>query len=192
MKKTLVFILIFFCLVFGLSADANGETLRLSATVENVVYIGITRKAITSSIVPETINNIAFSFNPNTGKWESNEAYIYIISFVKYPLKVTLSSEVTGLKRTKGNSGPEYLQYTGVATAMNEKETHMQTEDITFEGETVVNKTLYTEDGTFEYPRVRSWKFSVVIDPSTYKGTNFIPSGNEYQKKFTLNIYTVS
>lgn len=194
MKKTAVFILILLLLVSALHAD-TGETLRLSATVKNVVYIGVTRKAITSSIVPDTINNIAFSFNPNTGKWESNEAYIYVISFVPNALKVTLSSSSTyGLTKKTGSSGPSTLEYSGSFTAMNASETNMETSSKTFTDgiKTSDPAVLYTESGTFEYPRVRSWKFSVVIDPSKYTNTNYIPSGNEYQETFTLSISTVS
>lgn len=190
MKKAFVFTVILLFLVSALPADVNGETLRLSATVENVVYIGVTRKAITSSIVPNTINNIAFSFNPNTGKWESNEAYIYIISFVPYALKVELSSKSKGLKRDKGNSGPELLQYTGAATAMNNDGPGMDVESIDFKKGSQVSGTLYTESGTFADPRVRSWKFSVVIDPSDYTNP-YIPTGNEYQETYTLKISTV-
>lgn len=192
MKKTAVFTLILLLFVSALPADVNGETLRLSATVENVVYIGITRKAITSSIVPVTIDNIAFSFNPTTGKWESNEAYIYIISFVPYALNVTLSSSATGLTKVTGSDGPTILQYTGSVTAMNNSVTHMVTSSITFtKGSTTTGGQLYKENGTFADPRVRSWKFSVVIDPSDYTNP-YIPTGNEYQETYTLNISTVS
>ncbi len=191
MKKAFVFTIILLFLVSALPADVNGETLRLSATVKNVVYIGVTRKAITSSIVPVTIDNIAFSFNPNTGKWESNEAYIYIISFVPYALNVKLSSSSTGLARKEEySSGPKLLQYTGGATAMNEEETHMKPVSIPFKKGKQVFETLYTEEGTFTDPRVRSWKFSVVIDPEDYTNP-YIPSGNEYQETFTLSISTV-
>ncbi len=197
MKKTAVFILILLLLVSALHAD-TGETLRLSATVKNVVYIGVTRKAITSSIVPETINNIAFSFNPNTGKWESNEAYIYVISFVPYALEVKLSSNSTGLGRTKGTEGPSTLNYSGSVTAMNNSSATMTTSSITSftEGNKTTDETLYKESLTggvtgFTDPRVRSWKFSVVIDPSKYTNP-YIPSGNEYQETFTLSISTVS
>lgn len=190
MKKTAVFILILLLLVSALHAD-TGETLRLSATVKNVVYIGVTSKAITSSIVPDTINNIAFSFNPNTGKWESNEAYIYVISFVPYALKVTLSSNSNGLQRkTEYSSGPKILYYSGSVTPMNNSSDSMP---ITFTEESKTeNKELYKETGTFTDPRVRSWKFSVVINPSKYTNTNYIPSGNEYQETFTLSISTKS
>ncbi len=197
MKKTAVFILILLLLVSALHADVNGETLRLSATVKNVVYIGVTRKAITSSIVPETINNIAFSFNPNTGKWESNEAYIYVISFVPYALEVKLSSNSTGLERITGDSEPSTLNYSGSVTAMNNSSATMTTSSITFsEGTKTTDETLYKESLTegvtgFTDPRVRSWKFSVVIDPSKYTNP-YIPSGNEYQETFTLSISTVS
>ncbi len=196
MKKTAVFILILLLLVSALHAD-TGETLRLSATVKNVVYIGVTRKAITSSIVPETINNIAFSFNPNTGKWESNEAYIYVISFVPYALEVKLSSNSTGLERITGDSEPSTLNYSGSVTAMNNSSATMTTSSITFsEGTKTTDETLYKESLTegvtgFTDPRVRSWKFSVVIDPSKYTNP-YIPSGNEYQETFTLSISTVS
>lgn len=196
MKKTAVFILILLMLVSALHAD-TGETLRLSATVKNVVYIGVTRKAITSSIVPETINNIAFSFNPNTGKWESNEAYIYVISFVPYALTVTLSSNSTGLGRITGSSEPEILYYSGSVTAMNNSSDSMTTSSITFTEKTKTSDAiLYKESLTggvtgFTDPRVRSWKFSVVIDPSKYTDP-YIPSGNEYQETFTLSISTVS
>jgi len=197
MKKAFVFTVILLFLVSALPADANGETLRLSATVKNVVYIGVTRKAITSSIVPATIDNIAFFFDPNTGKWESNEAYIYIISFVPYALNVTLSSSSSGLARKTGTSGPELLQYTGSVTAMNNYTDTMQTSSITFtKGSKTTDKLLYKEvlsTGVtgFQDPRVRSWKFSVVIDPEDYTNP-YIPSGNEYQETFTVSISTVS
>ncbi len=198
MKKAFVFTIILLFLVSALPADVNGETLRLSATVKNVVYIGVTRKAITSSIVPVTIDNIAFSFNPNTGKWESNEAYIYIISFVPYALNVTLSSSSTGLARKEEySSGPDLLKYTGSVTAMNNYTDTMQTHSITFtKGTKTTDGLLYKEDlstgvNGFQDPRVRSWKFSVVIDPEDYTNP-YIPSGNEYQETFTLNISTVS
>lgn len=191
MKRILVSALLLLLLVTAIAAEnVKGETLRLSATVTNCVYVGVTKKALTSSIVPTgTIDNIGFEFNAKTGKWETHEAYIYVISFVANPLKVEINSTATTLSRTNGDDGSTTLEYTGTVTPVNSSVT----------GQTVSSATLpctsktviYEESGTFKVPRVRSWKFSVVVDPSSYTGKNYIPGGNEYEGEFTLTISTV-
>lgn len=203
MKKIIVIVLLILILT-PVFSNTNGETLRLSATVKNVVYIGVTTKALTSSIVPDiTINNIGFSFNPNTAKWETHEAYIYVISFVTNALKVTLSASGDGLKRDKGDSGPDSLYYTGTVTAVN-TDNNTAMKSITELTTSTNGGELYVESGTFDKARVCSWKLSIVVDPNNLTGTsstsstsstttyNYIPSGNQYVETFTLSISTVS
>lgn len=197
MKKIIVFVLLVLIL-FPVFSNTNGETLRLSATVKNVVYIGVTTKALTSSIVPDTtIDNIGFEFNPNTAKWETHEAYIYVISFVKNALNVTLSASGSGLKRNdaKATTGPATLLYTGSVTAVN-KAANSAMKDIESLTASTSGATLYAESGTFDKARVCSWKLSIVVDPNNLTtdstSVKYIPSGNEYVETFTLNISTVS
>ncbi len=191
MRKLILVIALLLLLIVPVFADTTkGETLRLSATVTNCVYIGVTKKALTSSIVPtDTIENIGFEFNVNTGKWETHEAYIYVISFVSNPLQVKISSGGTTLTRITGTSGPETLAYTGSVTPVNSSVTGQTTSSATLPD--TEGTVIYLESGTFKVPRVRSWKFSVVVDPSSYTGTSYIPAGNEYEGSFTLTITTV-
>ena len=199
MKKIIVFVLLVLIL-FPVFSNTNGETLRLSATVKNVVYIGVTTKALTSSIVPDTtIDNIGFEFNPNTAKWETHEAYIYVISFVKNALNVTLSASGSGLKRNdvKATTGPATLLYTGSVMAVN-KAANSAMKDIESLTSSTSGATLYAESSsvTFDKARVCSWKLSIVVDPNSLTtdstSVKYIPSGNEYVETFTLNISTVS
>lgn len=211
MKKSLICILIaLFSLTAAFSSTVDStETLRLSLTVTNVVYVGVTDQAITSSIVPSTnYTTIGFYFNPSTGKWETEDAYIYVISFVSNPITVTLQNTAmvkVGDSATGGS--PDSLTYTGTATAVDSSKTYEKSNSIKFGTDSTVAQDIYVEtEPTFVVvsgnttkevkkfieARIKSWQFNVVVDPNNYGSTTVINTGAKYQATFTLTISTGS
>jgi hypothetical protein len=207
MKKRLIFILIaVFSLTAAFSTKVDStETLRLSLTVTNVVYVGVTDQAITSSIVPSTnYTMIGFYFDPSTGMWKTEDAYIYVISFVSNPIKVKLQN-TTLVKVADGDAGgsPESLTYTGTATAVEASKTYEKSNSIDFGTDetgaqyiyeeteptfTVTSGNTTTKVQRFIEARIKSWQFNVVVDPDNYGSTTVINSGAKYQATFTITI----
>lgn len=115
MKKTF-FLLLLLIMLLPLAADDNGsksETLRLSLTVRNVVYVGVTDSKVSSSIVPtNNLGIIRFTFDPYNKIWRTNSAYLYVISFISDKVTVTLTPG--HLKYDDDNTIP----YTAKATKM--------------------------------------------------------------------------
>ena len=206
MKKVIIFLMLilFVSPVFSEKVD-SGETLRLSLTITNVVYVGVTDKAVKSSIVPSTnYTDIGFYFNPSTGMWETEDAYIYVISFVSSPIKVKLQNTTLTKKAGNTKEGPASLTYTGYANAVDSDETFETSNDITF-GTSETSAQYIYEEKTPSYvttdengntstvqkfleARIKSWQFKVVVNPSSYGSTTVINSGAEYQATFTLTI----
>ncbi len=198
MKKfiqILIFVLLIISPVFAgndTTVDTSTEeTVRLSLTVRNVVYVGVTNSAISSSIVPTTnLKDIKFKFNQYTKKWRLESAYIYVISFISSKVKVTLTPA------TLTNSESHSLDYSATVSSMNESsdcKTFSFTSSDT-KAQTLVeengssDKTVYDEtNGEYLKPRVMCWEFDMEIDASKVQ-----PQAKIYTAAFTLTISTVS
>ena len=117
MKKTF-FLLLLLIMLLPLAADDNGsksETLRLSLTVRNVVYVGVTDSKVSSSIVPtNNLGIIRFTFDPYNKIWRTNSAYLYVISFISDKVTVTL----TPGHLKNGADNDNTIPYTAKATKM--------------------------------------------------------------------------
>ena len=194
MKKIIVILLLILFIVFQVSAATkeSGETLKLSLTVTNVVYVGVAKTSVNSAVLPsESIKDVGFYFNSSTGKWEAEDVYIYIISYVTTPVTMTLTAP-DNLTKTSG-TGPDSLaftytvQYTGGTSKKGDSTPSSTTNGYVLYKE--ASGTQYTE------PRAASWQFNVVIDPTNYDGNNnktAISSDAVYQGTFTLTLKATS
>lgn len=212
MKKTF-FLLLLLIMLLPLAADDNGsksETLRLSLTVRNVVYVGVTDSKVSSSIVPtNNLGIIRFTFDPYNKIWRTNSAYLYVISFISDKVTVTL----TPGHLKNGADNDNTIPYTAKATKMTSNsdcETlSFSSDGSKFEGLKTGTYTDTDENGkevtyTYNYgtlvsesgvkdgdgnetkytnPRVMSWEFLMEIDASSVT-----PVASQYKATFTMTI----
>lgn len=174
MKKFFVSILLVLTLLpIAAETKKTGETMRLSLTISNVVYVGLTDSAVTSTTVPsKNISDVGFYFNSSTGKWETEDCYIYLISFVSD--KVALSINCNNLK-----NGDETLAYKATIQPVDESTSI----NIDSKG----SKDLYKETkSSYDEPRYKSWQFNVVVDPDLNNPS--IAMGSTYTATFTLTL----
>lgn len=189
MKKIIVCILLVLTLlpVFSKVEKKTGETMRLSLTISNVVYVGLTESAVQSTIVPtKNISNVYFYFNQGTGKWETYDCYIYIISFISNAVSLSMECKdlVLTTEATESDT-PESLKYNATIQATGESSIEVVSDD-----SSTMKPTLYTESGTSSEARYKSWQFNVSVDPkqggNSYIDT--IEAGSIYKATFKLTI----
>ena len=169
MKKILVFLILTMFSVFSMMADEASvytstsirvdsmQTVRLSVTTSNTVFLGVAANEVNSSILPDTIDSVTFGYNPQKMNWETPSVYFFVISFVKDKLKVTLKTP-SGLENETNNT----LNWTNVSSvSINPNST----------------VSLVTESLNSTSPRVYSWEMKLVVDdiskivPGEYSGT---------------------
>ena len=168
MKKILVFLILTMFSVFSMMADEASvytstsirvdsmQTVRLSVTTSNTVFLGVAANEVNSSILPDTIDSVTFGYNPQKMNWETPSVYFFVISFVKDRLEVTLQTPSSLVNETNT------LNWTNVSSvSINPNST----------------VTLVTESLESTSPRVYSWEMKLVVDdiskivPGEYSGT---------------------
>ena len=204
MKK--VIICLFFILsLFNLSAEKfeSGETLKLSLTVTNVVYVGLTDSVLKSAVLPSSSKkDIGFTFNSATGKWVSEDSYIYVISYITDGISLSLTppsllykvaSETTdgngNVTTTYDTTGLSYSLTVEAAGYTDNAASYVESPTVTSGSSNDV--VLYKEETEKSYTesRAASWRLSVVLDPP--EDTTTYDSGVKYQGVFTLTIKAV-
>ena len=177
MKKILVFLILTMFSVFSMMADEalvytstsirvdSMQTVRLSVTTSNTVFLGVAANEVNSSILPDTIDSVTFGYNPQKMNWETPSVYFFVISFVKDRLEVTLQTPSSLVNETNNT-----LNWTNVSSvSINPNST----------------VTLVTESLESTSPRVYSWEMKLAVD-----GGSAIVPGN-YSGEFVLQVKVV-
>ena len=177
MKKILVFLIFTMFSVFSMMADEASvytstsirvdsmQTVRLSVTTSNTVFLGVAANEVNSSILPDTIDSVTFGYNPQKMNWETPSVYFFVISFVKDRLEVTLQTPSSLVNETNNT-----LNWTNVSSvSINPNST----------------VTLVTESLESTSPRVYSWEMKLAVD-----GGSAIVPGN-YSGEFVLQVKVV-
>ena len=91
MKKTIIILLLILFIITPVVADTgysiredSTQTVRLSVTTYNTVYLGVAENEVNSSIVPPSISEMTFSYNPRTMNWETPSEYFFVISLIHF------------------------------------------------------------------------------------------------------------
>ena len=143
------------------------ESVRLSVTTTNTVYLGVSSQKVVSSIFPSSsiINEEKFYYDPKAMLWYSPSLFFFVISFVKDKLKVTLKTP-SGLENETNNT----LNWTNVSSvSINPNST----------------VSLVTESLNSTSPRVYSWEMKLVVDG----GSEIAPG--KYSGEFVLKVEVV-
>ncbi|MGN0841298.1 MAG: hypothetical protein ACI4NB_10770 [Candidatus Ornithospirochaeta sp.] len=145
------------------------QTVRLSVTTSNTVFLGVAENEVNSSILPKTIDSVTFSYNPRTMNWETPSVYFFVISFVKDRLKVTLTAPAN-LK-----NGSNTLDWTNASSV-----------PIT---PGAADFELITEKDESSKPRVHSWEMKLIINGEQPEESPIV--AGEYSGVFVLGVTTV-
>lgn len=172
MKKTIIILLLILFIITPVVADTGSsiredstQTVRLSVTTYNTVYLGVAENEVNSSIVPPSISEMTFSYNPRTMNWETDSFFFYVISFVTSPLVITLTPS-EALKN--GESTIDWRNTTSTPTFSS-----LSSSSLTYTTDgsgvsTVDDLTLKEEsESSYAYPRVYSWEMKLVVDGDT-------------------------
>lgn len=192
MKKVLILLIILF-LVTPLFAETYTETnikedLKLSLTIANVVYFGVTDQAINSSIVPtNNYSEVNLTFDPDTHTYRMKTMYFYVLSFVESSVKVTLAT--TKLKLNSKNATT--LNYT--ATVTNTILRNAADGTTAFSGAVTAGNTyiLVSEPATTSHtePRVMGWRFDLALSDTAQSFE--LTSTDYYSATFTMTVSSV-
>ena len=181
MKKIVIYFLLLIIALFPLmSEESSGsststsiridstQTVRLSVTTSNTVFLGVAKNEVNSSILPAVITSTTFSYNPRTMNWETPSVYFFVISFVQHKLKVTLTAPINL------SNGTNTLDWTNSSSVSI---TPGSTFELIKEGE--------KEPVDLSRPRAYSWEMKLVVD-----GSKPVVSG-EYSGNFVLGVTTI-
>ena len=150
------------------------QTVRLSVTTSNTVFLGVAANEVNSSILPDTIDSVTFGYNPQKMNWETPSVYFFVISFVKDKLQVTLETP-SGL----GN-GTNTLDLENETNTLDWK----NVSSVPINPGSIV--PLVTESSESTRPRVYSWEMKLVVD-----NISKIVPDDEYSGIFVLRVKVV-
>ena len=172
MKKTIIILLLILFIITPVVADTgssiredSSQGVRLSVTTYNTVYLGVAENEVNSSIVPPSISEMTFSYNPRTMNWETDSFFFYVISFVTSPLVITLTPS-EALKN--GESTIDWRNTTSTPTFSS-----LSSSSLTYttdgSGVSTVDDLMLKEEpeSSYTYPRVYSWEMKLVVDGDT-------------------------
>lgn len=173
MRKTAVSLLLLALFLFHLMAEETNtsirvdstQTVRLSVTTANTVYLGVAENEVNSSILPKTIKSTTFSYNPRTMEWETPSVYFFVISFVKDKLEVTLTAPKN---LVNGSNTLSWKNSSSVPITPGK------------------TSTLYTELSESKKPRVYSWEMKLIISETS---KDIAPG--KYSGNFVLGVKTI-
>lgn len=151
------------------------QTVRLSVTTYNTVYLGVAENEVNSSIIPKSISETSFIYNPRTMNWETDSFYFYVISFVAVPLTVTLTP--CG-PLTNGNTS-SVVEWKNTASSFPYTMTSSTSKD---EGLMLIDE----ESIVYTNPRVYSWEVKLVVDGSS------AVEAQKYTGEFKLKVKTTT
>ena len=179
MKKVLLVLIMAFTMqsVFSIEVDSSirtdsTQTVRLSVTTYNTVYLGAAENEVNSSIIPKSISETSFIYNPRTMNWETNSFHCYVISFVTVPLKVTL----TPCGPLSYDESSDKIEWKNTASSFPYSLTSSTSEDL----------TLVTEESiVYTNPRVYSWEVKLVVDGS------YSVNAKRYSGEFILKVEAI-
>ena len=132
------------------------QTVRLSVTTYNTVYLGVAENEVNSSIIPKSISETSFIYNPRTMNWETDSFHFYVISFVTMPLTVTL----TPCGPLTNGSTSSVVEWKNTASSFPYT---MTSSTSTSKGLTLINEDSIVDTN----PRVYSWEVKLVVDGSS-------------------------
>ena len=181
-KHILLFLIALSSLSFLFSEDIKPEgmkeSVRLSVTTTNTVYLGVSSQKVVSSIFPSSsiIDEEKFYYNPKEMLWYSPSLFFFVISFVDLPLDISLSIPGSLAPLTEG-----------VSTSLSWKpsgDINITVDKGFVSGDQTIN--LITEsDKDIGKPRVYCWEVKMAIPGET------VIEG-QYNGKYTLTITSVS
>ena len=180
MKKILSLLLIFSVSIFSLLAvddstpEGMKDSVRLSVTTTNTVYLGVSSQRVVSSIFPSNsiINEEKFYYDPKAMLWYSPSLFFFVISFVNVPLNISIS--IPGeLKGTEKNTGSLQWIPSGDLSIGTDTKGYVN-------GDQIIG--LITESSAVTgTPRVYCWEVKMAIPGETViKGA--------YKNTFTLEV----
>ena len=135
------------------------QTVRLSVTTYNTVYLGVAENEVNSSIIPKSISETSFIYNPRTLNWETDSFYFYVISFVAVPLTVTL----TPCGPLTNGSTSSVVEWKNTASSF--PYTMTSSTPTSEEGLTLIDEKSIVY--VYTNPRVYSWEVKLVVDGSS-------------------------
>ena len=175
MKKILSLLLIISVSIFSLLAvddstpEGMKDSVRLSVTTTNTVYLGVSSQRVVSSIFPSSsiINEEKFYYDPKAMLWYSPSLFFFVISFVNVPLNISIS--IPGeLKGTEKNTGSLQWIPSGDLSIGTDTKGYVN-------GDQIIG--LITESSAVtDTPRVYCWEVKMAIPGETvikgaYKNT---------------------
>ena len=184
MKKILlIFILFLTSISFLFSSDDTTltgmtESVRLSVTTSNTVYLGVSSQKVVSSIFPSSsiINEEKFYYDPKAMLWYSPSLFFFVISFVNIPLEISIT--------VPGNLGSVTTGVTGSLAWKPSGDIAIPTDTKGF-STGVTNKILKTESSSeVGKPRIYCWEVKMSIPGET------VIEG-QYSGKFTLKVTSI-
>ncbi len=172
------------------------NSVRIAVTVRNRVYVGVTRSAVSSSIVPSASERIGtsdkpitFSFDPYTKTWNTEDAYIYAISFVTKKVKITLTP--AKLESSSGDVLPYTLDLVTASTncsgVSGRSVTSSSTSKTGLAPITIADESSADSD-YLKKPRVMTWQLKMEIDAEA----NASKTTSEYKATFIMKLSTTT
>ena len=168
------------------------NSVRIAVTVRNRVYVGVTKNAVSSSIIPSASERIGtekkpitFSFDPYTKTWNTENAYIYAISFVTQKVKITLTP--AQLKSSSGDVLPYTLDLVTASTNCSGTSGLNVTSSSTSSSELAPITIADESSASAEYrkkPRVMTWQLKMQIDADA----NASKTTSEYTATFIMTL----
>lgn len=192
MKKIVIIliILLFMTPLFAEYKETNiKEDLKLSLTIANVVYFGVTDKAINSSIVPtDNYSEVNLTFDPDTHTYKMKTMYFYVLSFVESSIKVTLATTKLQLSSKKTTT----LNYNATVTNTILRNAASGTTALTSSITADNTYTLVTEPSGHSHtePRVMGWRFDLALEDTSQSFE--LTSGDYYVATFTMTVSSAS
>ena len=190
MKKILGFILITALFVSSLFAATSNtfkevkSSVKLSVTVQNVIYAGVSKSMVSSFVLPKAedrIDDIGFTFDQYNSEWVTTSAYIYAISFVSKYVTITLTPAAMTDTVNKNTTLAYSLVLTGSGSSACK---NAQVNSSSLSAVTLCEENA---DNTAEsMPRVMCWQFQMKIPSSSVNTASY----NSYQAEFKLGIKT--
>ncbi len=194
MRKFLVlmlFMLIVISSVFSVEEKFTevNSTVKLSVTVQNVVYLGLANKAVTSFVIPEAgnrIGEIGFTFDQYSSEWVTTSAYIYAISFVSKYVTIKLSPTTMDAVGDSNSHLNYTLNVTSMGGAACKSHRNISSESLSEDGYNLCTESSTTVNN--QKPRVMCWEFQMKIPSSEVNTASYV----DYQAEFKLEISTSS
>ena len=162
------------------------SSVKLTVTVQNVVYLGVANKAITSFVLPgeaDRISEIGFTFDQYSNEWVTSSAYIYAISFVNKYVTISLSPATMDAVGDINSHLAYTLNVTSmVSSAACNSLSNISSSSLSTDGYTLCSES--SKNTATTKPRVMCWEFQMKIPSSEVSTAAYV----DYEAAFKLNI----